>query len=154
MRQSPANLLLIALAVAGLYACSSDEEPPSRDQYPVINARVYDLQMAVAERNRAGIDSLLAAEILKLGQSSDSLLSYIYGPERSRAFSRFDIRSFVQTDKLARVDCHVIDTAGLMVEPSISLTFQLYDDSLWLLKRFDPIPDDALSETDTSSDSL
>jgi hypothetical protein len=148
-----ARFIIVAVAL-GLVACSGDDTPPARDQFPIVNARVYELQVAVAERNRAGIDSLLAAEILDLGENSDSLLNYVYGPGQGRPFSRFDIRGIVQTHRIARVDCSLIDTAGAVMEPTISFTFQMYDDSLWLLKRFDPIPDDVMSRPDTLVDSL
>jgi len=148
-------LSLATIAAASLSGCG-EEEPPPRDQYPIINARVYDLQTAIADHNRAGIDSLLAAEILTIGEDSDSLLRYVYGPEGNRPFSRLAVRGIVHTHKLARVDCNIVDTAGAVLEPNLSLTFKMYDDSLWLLKRFEPIPDDALSRSDTltEADSL
>lgn len=142
------------LAVLGLAACSGEDKPPTRDQYPIVNARVFSLQTAVVERNRAGIDSLLAAEILDLGENADSLLGYVYGPSQDRPFGRFNIRGIIQTHKIARVDCDLIDTAGHVMPPTLSLTYQLYDDSLWLLKRFGPIPEDGMSSPDSLVDSL
>jgi len=136
---------ILGLAFSG---CAPEEDDtPSRDQYPVINARVYDLQTAVMARDRVKIDSLLSAEILDAGQSSDSLLRFVYGPGDNFPFETFGECRIYQTDEVARVDCYVQDSSRAQDRP-ITFTFKLYADSVWLLQRFDPTPADGADETE------
>ena len=68
--------ILIVLASLALLAAGCSEETPSRDHIPLIKERVYLLQQAVKEKNRAAIDSLMSSEILSYRQGSDSLLRF------------------------------------------------------------------------------
>lgn len=153
--------LIQPVAIAGLllssllaFACS-EEEPPPRHQYPIINARVYELQQAVVQRDRAKIDSLLSTDILDVDQGSDSLLSFVYGPDGDIPFETFGGCQIIQTNDLARVDCYVMDSTQ-SEDRRISFTYKLYADSVWLLKRFDPTPEDEFTtpQDTTETDSL
>ena len=86
-------------------------------------------------RNRTAIDSLLSVDILSAGESSDSLLSFVYEADGGFAFERFGDYQIYYTDELARIDCFVMDSLGDTSRPIILTLVNQYD--LWLLKRFD-----------------
>lgn len=123
---------------------------PSRDHIPVLKERLYELQLAVADKNRAAIDSLLSVKMLDIDQSSDSLLSFVYGPDGNFAFEQFGNYEIAYTKDKARIDCFIMDTTHAMDRP---ITFTLnYDDNLWLFKRFEtglPALTDTLDTADT-----
>lgn len=132
-----AALAWLVMLVAG---CS--QETPSRDHIPLLKERVYLLQEAVKEKNRAGLDSLLSPKILSYRQSSDSLLRFVYGPDAQFAFERFGNCEIAYTSDKARIDCFVMDSTGHTDRP-IVFTF-VHNHDLWLLKRFEagkPAPD-------------
>lgn len=126
---------MIAFSLFGLFLFSCGEESPSRDHMPVLQKRLYQLQVGVANSDRAAIDSLLSVDILSIGENSDSLLSFIYGSEGEFAFERFGNYQIYYTDEVARIDCYVMDSLGDTSRPVI-LTFVNQHD-LWLLKRFE-----------------
>ncbi len=127
------TLLLGAIAIT-LPGC--DQEPPSRNQIPILKKRLFRLQEAVKERNRAAIDSLLSLQILEINQSSDSLLRYTYKPDGSFEFSQFAIEGIVYTRDRARIDCWIMDAARKKDRPLILTWVFEYDQ--WLLKKFEP----------------
>jgi len=83
------NILLILSLLLSLISCS--KKTPSRDHIPNIKERVYLLQEAIKERNRAAVDSLLSTDILDAGQSSDSLISFCFGEGGDFGFERLVI---------------------------------------------------------------
>lgn len=125
-----------AVATLGsLLAAGCDEEmTPPRDQIPVIKRAVYALQERVKTRDRAGIDSLLSAEILDNKQSGDSLLSFVYGPAGNLAFEQFGSCDIAYTRENAEANCFVMDSTHVKDRP-IRLSF-MKDDTLWLLASF------------------
>ncbi|HUV31559.1 MAG TPA: hypothetical protein VMY05_10785 [Acidobacteriota bacterium] len=125
---------VVAVLVGLLNGCS--KETPSREHIPVLRQCILDLQSAISSSNPAAIDSLLSVQILSNEQDSDSLLSFVYGPDRDFPFERLgDCEMFFTRDK-ARVDCYIMDSTGRPDRP-VTLTF-VYEHDLWLLKRFEP----------------
>ena len=127
--------VLIVLASLALLAAGCSEETPSRDHIPLLKERVYLLQQAVKEKIHAAIDSLLSPKILSYQQGSDSLLSFVYGPDDRFVFERFGNCEILYTSDKARIDCFVMDSTGRTDRP-IVLTF-VHKHDLWLLKRFE-----------------
>jgi len=133
--------ILIALSVMILAGC--DNEPPSRDHMPALQKRLYELQVAVARKDRAAIDSLLSVDILSIGETSDSLLSFVYGPDSDFIFNRFGNYQIFYTDDIARIDCFVMDSLGQSTRPIVLTLVNQHD--LWLLKRFEiKSPEDSI----------
>ena len=62
---------------------------PSRDHIPLLKQRLFELQVAVAAKDRAAIDSLLSVDILSNEQGSDSLLAFVYGANDDYLFAQF-----------------------------------------------------------------
>lgn len=127
-------IIVVLLATLTIAAGCGKEETPSRDYYPVLNSLVYDLQVAVKDSNRAAIDSLMSADILDKGLTSDSLISFAYGPNGRYDFQQFGNCVIVHTDKRAQIDCFVMDTT-LKNDRPIRFNFKR-DDTLWLLTDF------------------
>ena len=122
-----------------LVAC--EKKTPSRDHMPILQHRLFQLQEAVSSRNRAEIDSLLSLQMLAVGQNSDSLLSFVYGPHDGFAFERLGDYEIFYTDNKARIDCFVMDSSAVHNRP-IVLTF-VFEHDMWLLKRFEPGQDNS-----------
>ena len=127
--------IIIVLVSLALLAAGCSQETPSRDHIPLLKERVYLLQQAVKEKNRATIDSLLSPKILSYRQDSDSLLRFVYGPDGRFPFERFGNCEIVYTSDKARIDCFVMDSTGHTDRP-IVFTF-VHKHDLWLLKRFE-----------------
>ncbi len=121
---------LLALVLGS--ACT--EDTPSRENIPVLKERIYVLQEAIRERNRPMLDSLLSSRILTYDQSSDSLLSFCWGPDNSFAFERLGDCEIFYTDDKAFADCFVMDSTGTKERP-IHLRF-INQGDVWLLERF------------------
>ncbi|MBD3404467.1 hypothetical protein GF420_16365 [candidate division GN15 bacterium] len=143
-------VFVILSAVAG---CGGEEEPPPREQYPLLQQRVYELQVAVAERNRAAIDSMMAVEALDYDVSSDSLLRYVYGPGADFAFEAFGDCKIAYTEETAQIDCFIQDSTRGYDRP-VRFIYTLKEDSLWLLERFRDAPEDTEQpiQPDTTAD--
>jgi len=111
-------LILLALGL-GLTSCGA-KKTPNRDHIPVLKSRIFELQEAVKDKNRARIDSLLSVKIVSNQQGSDSLLAFVYGPSGDLGFERFGDRPIVFA--------------------------WVYEHDLWLLKRFEAgeIPSDTI----------
>lgn len=124
-------MLLVGVVIAGC----GEKKPPSRDYIPLIRTRLNDLQLAVKDRDRARIDSMLSVQILDIKQSSDSLLSFVYGPNNDFAFERFGDAEIFYTDKKARIDAYIMDSTSATDRP-VTFTLVLEYD-MWLLKRFE-----------------
>lgn len=110
----------------------------------MLKERIYALQVAVKEKNRAAIDSLLSIKIKSNQQSSDSLLSFVYGQSGDFPFERFGDCSIGYTDARALVDCFVMDSSATQDRPMI--LYWVYEHDLWLLKRFEAgkMPSDSI----------
>lgn len=136
---------LVALAL--LIGCD-EPKPPPRNQMKPIKQTVYDLQEAVKRHDPAALDALLSARILDNNLSSDSLLSFCYGPGSTFAFARFGDCGIAYTASDAVVECFVVDTGGDTLLP-IRLNFtreKIKDSSVWLLTSFSEwsvVPDSA-----------
>ena len=143
-------LLTVGILIVMIVACGP--KTPSRDHIPVLKQRLYELQLAVVDKNRAAIDSLLSVKMLDIKQSSDSLLSFVYGPNGDFAFEQFGNYEIAYTQDKARIDCFVMDTAHAKDRP---MTFTLVlDDEMWLFKRFETGLPALTDTTDSLSDSL
>jgi len=125
----------LTFAFLGILVGCGGEDLPSRDEIPILRQRVHAVEQAIASANPAVLDSLLSVEMLDEGQSSDSLLSFVYGPERDFSFYRLGDCSIFYTKNLAVVDCFVMDSTETSDHP-IKLHFKKYDD-VWLLKKFE-----------------
>lgn len=126
-------LVGIGIGLFALVGCGT--ETPSRDHMPALQKILFQLQEAVVGQNRAAIDSLLSIDILSAGESSDSLLSFVYGANGDFSFERFGNYQIYYTDELARIDCFVMDSLGDTARPIILTLVNQHN--LWLLKRFD-----------------
>ena len=126
---------MTALTMTILLLSGCDEELPSRDHIPLLKHQVYRLQEAVKTQNRAAIDSLLSPEVFDYGQNSDSLLSFVYGPQGTFAFEHFADCDIAYTSDKARVDCYIMDSTSESDRPVV-FTF-VYRHDLWLVKRFE-----------------
>jgi hypothetical protein len=127
---------IVALLAAFMMLMSCDDaEPPSRDHIPALKARLFRLQEAVKEQNRATIDSLLSVQILDNEQNSDSLLRFTYGADGSFDFRQFAAGDIIYTHDKARIDCFVMDSAQRRDRP-LTLTY-VFEHGQWLLKRFE-----------------
>ncbi len=124
-------LVLIVLIMAG---CG--QKTPSRDHIPILRQRVFQLQEAIRERNRAAIDSLSSLRILSANQDSDSLLRFVYGPDDDYPFDRLGDYEIFYTQNRAQIDCYIIDSTGSKDRP-LRVNF-IYEHDLWLLERFEP----------------
>lgn len=127
--------ILALMAVLVMAGCGGDDLP-SRDEIPIIRKRVAALEEAIAAADPARLDSLLSVEILDENQDSDSLLSFVYGPEGEFPFYRLGGCEIFYTKELAVVDCYVMDSTESTARP-IKLFFTKAQD-VWLLKRFKP----------------
>jgi len=128
--------LVLTLLAAILVFVACDEKPPDRNQIPIIKARLLKLQNAVKDQDRARLDSLLSVEILDYQLSGDSLLSYVYGPNRDFAFEQFALGEIRYTEDIAKIDCYIMDTLHLRDRP-LHMTYTK-DGRAWLLKKFEP----------------
>lgn len=129
---NPASILMLAALV--LSSCG-EKKTPSRDHIPIIKERLTKLQEGVKNQNTAAIDSLLSVDILKKNQSSDSLLSFVFGPNRDFAFESFGQPVIIYTDEVAQVECFVMDSTHQTNRPVV-LKF-VYVSDQWLLNGFE-----------------
>ena len=124
-------------------AACGEEELPSREQIPVLRARLSALQQALSERNRPAVDSLLSVDILELHQDSDSLLRFVYGPEGTFPFRQLGDYTIFFSNELAVIDCFLMDSTAGHNRP-LRLIYK-FDHDLWLLKEF------RVGDTDSTS---
>ena len=127
--------ILCAFVAVCLVGCMK-EELPSRDEIPVLRSKLYALEQGILNRNRAALDSLLSVEILEIKQSSDSLLSFVYGPDQEFPFFRLGNYEIMYSKKLAFIECFAMDSLETTTRP-IKFTFK-NDEGIWLLKKFEP----------------
>ena len=138
------RITIAVFAVALALGCVPEEDDTiSRDEIPVLQARLYALEQGILNQDRAAIDSLLSVEILDIDQSSDSLLSFVYGPDQDFPFYRLGDYEIVYNEEFAIIDCYVMDSTQSNDRP-IKFTFKS-DDGLWLLRKFEEGPPDTNS---------
>lgn len=125
--------LLIFVLLLTLISC--DKKTPSRDHIPNIKERVYLLQEAIKDHNRAAIDSLLSTDILDAGQNSDSLISFCFGSDGNFGFERLGNCVIAYTNNNAEARCFVMDSTGSEERPMRLMWVQQHD--MWLLSRFE-----------------
>ena len=128
------QIFVTAVMLACLLGCA-EQSTPSRDHIPLIKEKLSYLQNGVLTRNQAVIDSVLSVKILDIGQSSDSLLKFVYGTDNSFAFELFGEPVIIYTDKIAMVECYVMDSTRVKNRP-LTLLFS-YDNEIWLLSGFE-----------------
>ena len=105
------QLFFTSIILACLLGCA-EQSTPSRDHIPIIKEQLSYLQNGVLSQNSAVIDSVLSVKILDIGQSSDSLLKFIYGTDDRFAFEFFGEPVIIYTDNLAMVEWTL--TIGLL----------------------------------------
>ena len=128
------QIFVTAVMLTCLFGCA-EKTTPSRDHIPLIKEKLSYLQSGVLSQNPAVIDSVLSVKILDIGQSSDSLLKFIYGADNSFAFEVFGEPVIIYTDKVAMIECYLMDSTRTKNRP-MTLLFS-YDDEIWLLSRFE-----------------
>lgn len=127
------KILIIISLIIVLISCA--KKTPSRNHIPDIKERVFLLQEAIKERNRAAIDSLLSTDILDNGQSSDSLISFCFGPDSDFGFERLGNCVIAYTENNAEARCFVMDSTGAEDRPLRLMWVHQHD--MWLLSRFE-----------------
>jgi hypothetical protein len=127
--------IIVAIIITIVIAIGCGERTPKRDHIPIIKNNLLKLQTAVKENNRAAIDSLLSVSILDKDQSSDSLLSFIYGFDRLFLFEQFGMAEFFYTNKQGRIDCYIMDSTHTMDRPFV--LFIAYEHDKWLFTSFE-----------------
>ena len=125
-------LKIIIVTTVFLLGCS--ERTPKRDHIPTIKNNLLKLQTSVKEYNRSAIDSLLSVSILDKDQSSDSLLSFVYGSDRAFLFEQFGMAEFFYTNKQGRIDCYIMDSTRTKDRPLV--LFIAYEHDKWLFTSF------------------
>lgn len=133
MIRSGLRVMLLA-AVLLAYSGCGDEKLPSRDEIPVLKQSLFALEQGLRTRNLAGLDSLLSVDILDIGQDSDSLLRFAYGPLGDFPFSRLGDYDIFFNNELAVINCYIMDSTSRHDRP-IKLTYK-HDQERWLLNRF------------------
>ena len=128
------QIFVTAVMLSGLLGCA-EKRTPSRDHIPLIKEKLSYLQNGVRTRNRAVIDSVLSVKILDIGQSSDSLLKFVYDTDNSFAFEIFGEPVIIYTDKVAMIECYLMDSTRTKNRP-VTLLFS-YDNEIWLLSKFE-----------------
>jgi len=142
------RLPVVLIAITSLLLAACAKQSPKRDQIPLLKSRLYELQIAVKERNAAAIDSLLSVSIISKKQSSDSLLSYVYGPEGDFAFRQFGNYNILYTSDRARIECYVMDSTSSADRPVVFFLADEHD--MWLFTSFEvgtPEPDTSQADT-------
>jgi hypothetical protein len=136
------RLLVIVAAfslVAFLAGCGSDKgDVPPKDHFRALTVRLNEVQIAVAVRNGAEIDSLLVPSLRDEPEGVDSLLSFIYGNNPDFQFGRFANYQIFHTEDVARIDADIAGVDTLVPPRRATFTFELKEDSLWFLKRWEP----------------
>ena len=126
-------VLLLGIGIV-LAWIGCEEKPPNRNEIPILKQRLFELQAAVRDKDRAKIDSLLSVKILDYDEGSDSLLSFVYGPDRDFAFEQFALGEIKYGRDAAQIDCFVMDSTHRRDRPLL-MTYRK-DDDRWLLSRF------------------
>ena len=138
----PIRLILILVGIVSIFGGCDKEKLPSRDNIPILKQNLYALEQAINTRNRAAIDSLLSVEVLDVGQDSDSLLRFVYGPTDDFPFYRLGNYNIFYDNDIAVINCYIMDSTEQTDRP-LRLQYQ-YDEGLWLLKEF------RVGDTDTT----
>ena len=127
------GFIIIFLLVGSFVSCSRKKNPP-RDEISVIKDVLAKLEKAIENRNSIMIDSLLAPDAVRLGYSSQQILSSVY-PDSSDGPSSFGKRSFMYIKDKARIDCSLLQN-GIDPGRPIEITLIKKRDRWWV-ERFD-----------------
>ena len=130
----PAGIAILIITGALMLSGCSADELPSRDQIPILRENLFALEQAIKARSRAALDTLLSVDILDVGQDSDSLLRFVYGPEDDFPFSRLGGYQIFFSHDLAVIDCFIMDSTDSRNRP-LRLSYK-HDQETWLLNRF------------------
>ena len=121
------------LSVFILLSCS--EKGPSRDEIPLIRTLLQNFEEAVREQNQARLDSMIVAEALQLGYSSEKILTDVYGSAGEGTFYTFGNKEFFYVVDKGVVNCFIkADSADPGRPVEITLVKAA---NTWLIKRFD-----------------
>lgn len=127
--------LITVIAIVVVMVAGCEQTSPKRDQIPILKSQLLNLQNAVSDRNRAAIDSLLSVKIVSREQGSDSLLSFVYGPDSSYAFERFGNYNIVYTSDKARIECYIMDSTSQTDRPVVF--YLAHEHEMWLITSFE-----------------
>ncbi|MEK7774899.1 MAG: hypothetical protein AAB305_03335 [Candidatus Zixiibacteriota bacterium] len=105
---------------------------------------LYRLQLAVKDRNRASLDSLLSIEMLRYNQNGDSLIAKAYGNDNAIAFERFGEAVFLYTGDNAQIECWVMDSTSRRDNPI--RIHMIREGKRWLVSHYS-IPDSAAGDS-------
>jgi hypothetical protein len=128
--------LLVSLTGLILTAGCGEEKLPSRDEIPILRARVYALEQGILHQDRAAIDSLLSVEVLKSGHDSDSLLRFVYGSDGAFPFYRLGDYNIIYGNDVAVVKCYIMDSTEGHDRP-FKLQFRREAETPWLVRSFE-----------------
>ncbi len=141
------GLTIVVLLLGVMLMACAEKKPPSRDHIPLLRQSLQRLGETVVSQNRSAIDSMLSVQILDKGQSSDSLLRFVYGPGRDYAFVGFMLGEITYLDYVARIDCFVADSSRHPERPVV-LTL-VFEHDRWLLKHFEEAADSNAGDSAT-----
>ncbi|MFH2035695.1 MAG: hypothetical protein ABIJ45_04775 [Candidatus Zixiibacteriota bacterium] len=126
--------ILIPLFLVVLLTGACVEKAPSRDEIPLIKSLLKDFETAVVEKNSARMDSLMTAEAVELGYSSDKILKGVYDTE-SESFYKFGGLDITYLPKKGLVKFQIMaDSADTGRPAEITL---IKKGDRWLVKKFD-----------------
>jgi hypothetical protein len=120
------------------------EKPPPRNQIPVLKDTLFRLQVAVKDRNRASLDSLLSIEMLRYNQNGDSLIAKAHGNNNAMAFERFGEAVFLYTGDNAQIECWVMDSTSRRDNPI--RIHMIREGKRWLVSHYS-IPDSVAGDS-------
>lgn len=141
-------MLLIATVFFACNETKKEEDTPSSDHALVLHNCLVQLQEAVLAKDPVAIDSLMADD-LKSSEAVDSLLSFIYGPDRSFPLVRFGNYNIIYVEDRARIDAFIMDSMATEDRP-VEFTYMLTNDTLWYLKSF-RVPEKPAIERESDS---
>ncbi len=135
-RQTVLTFVLGTALVAAIISCGGEEEPPSRDVFPIIKDQLFTLQKAVKERDLSTIDSLLTSKAVEKGMDADSLIEFVYGVDNDFPFERFGDYDIIHTDRIAQVICYIMDSAADSTRP-MRFLFEPRGNGKWQIRSFE-----------------
>lgn len=124
-----------SVLISILIISSCGEPVPKRNHIPVLKKNLYNLQVAVENKDRFAIDSLLSPKIFDNNQSSDSLLNFVYGGNDLFLFKQFGNAEIVYTIERAQITCFIMDSTVQSDRPFI--INYIYEHDLWLVTSFE-----------------
>jgi hypothetical protein len=138
--------VLVGLIGLALGSGCGEERLPSRDEIPILRAKVYSLEQGILDHNRAAIDSLLSVDVLNTGHDSDSLLRFVYGPDGGYPFKRLGDYDIFYGNNVAVVNCYIMDSTESHERP-LRIRFGREVGEPWLLRSFEVGEPDSAEST-------